>query len=97
EMTIAELREAAAANRKQGRSDAMQFFMIQQKFSIPVSCVVFIAIGLALGVSNRKDGAFAGFAVASAVIFVYYILLYVGRAGANGGRIDGSLGPWIAN
>ena len=37
-------------------------------------------IGLALGVSNRKDGKLASFVLGFGVIFVYYVLLWTSRA-----------------
>jgi LPS export ABC transporter permease LptG/LPS export ABC transporter permease LptF len=97
EMSIAELRALAAENKARGQSYASQLFAIQQKFSIPVSCLALAVIGLALGASNRKDGTLASFALGSGVIFAYYVLLYLGRAGANGGVLSPSLAPWLVN
>ena len=53
-----------------------QRYMIQQKFAIPVACLVLALIGLALGVSNRKDGRFASFVLGFGVIFAYYVVLW---------------------
>jgi LPS export ABC transporter permease LptG/LPS export ABC transporter permease LptF len=97
EMTVSELRADVAARIKQGQPYATQLFTIQQKFSIPVSCLVLAAIGLALGASSRKEGTLASFALGSGVIFVYYVLLYTARAAANGGRLSPTLAPWIVN
>ncbi len=97
EMTIRELREIVAQNTARGQPSVMQLFTIHQKFSIPVSCLVLAAIGLALGASNRKDGTLASFALGTGVIFVYYVLLYMGRAGASGGRLNPQLAPWLVN
>jgi LPS export ABC transporter permease LptF/LPS export ABC transporter permease LptG len=97
EMTIAELRAEIAKRQAQGNPYAMQLFTIQQKFSIPVSCLVLAVVALAFGASNRKDGALASFALGSGVIFVYYIFMYMARAAANGGRMSASLAPWVPN
>jgi LPS export ABC transporter permease LptG/LPS export ABC transporter permease LptF len=97
EMTIAELREDVVQRKAHKLPYASQLFTIQQKFSIPVSCLVLAAIGLALGASSRKDGTLASFALGSGVIFVYYVLLYTARAAANGGRLSPTLAPWIVN
>jgi LPS export ABC transporter permease LptG/LPS export ABC transporter permease LptF len=97
EMTIGELRAEIAKRQAQGVPFAMQLFTIQQKFSIPMSCLVLAAIGLAFGASNRKDGTLASFALGSGVIFVYYVLLYMARAAANGGRMSPTLAPWVVN
>jgi len=97
EMTIAELRAKIAENRKTGSWTASQEFTIQQKFSIPVACLVLSLIGLALGVNNRKEGKLATVALGVGVIFVYYILLYSSRAAALAGRFSPPLAPWVAN
>jgi LPS export ABC transporter permease LptG/LPS export ABC transporter permease LptF len=97
EMTIAELRAAAAENQKRGAPPNSQYFTIQQKFSIPAACLVLGLIGVALGVSNRKDGKLAGFVVGIGVIFAYYVVLWTSRAGAISGVLWPGFAPWIAN
>jgi LPS export ABC transporter permease LptG/LPS export ABC transporter permease LptF len=57
---------------------------IQQRFSFPAACVVFAVIGLALGLSVARDGKLAGFVVGIAVIFAYYILLYLAQGVTRG-------------
>ena len=44
-----------------GAPSYSQLYTIQQKFSLPAACLVLALIGLALGVSNRKDGKLASF------------------------------------
>jgi LPS export ABC transporter permease LptF/LPS export ABC transporter permease LptG len=97
EKTIAELRATAAENAKVGAPTGSQYFTIQQKFSIPIACLVLALIGVALGVSNRKDGKLAGFVVGIGVIFVYYVLLWTSRAGAISGTLWPTFAPWIPN
>ena len=75
EKTISDLRADAAVklNRKEGAlSPHPELIYIQQKFSIPVACLVFVIIGLALGLSSARDSKMAGFVVAFAVVFAYY-------------------------
>lgn len=97
EMTIAELKQVIADHKANGLTYASQLFTIQQKFSIPISCLVLAAVGLALGASNRKEGTLASFAVGSGVIFAYYVILYSSRAAAMGGGLSPVLAPWIVN
>ena len=54
-------------------------------------------IGLALGVSNRKEGKLASFALGIGVVFAYYVLLYSSRAAAFAGRLPPWLAPWLVN
>jgi LPS export ABC transporter permease LptG/LPS export ABC transporter permease LptF len=97
EKTIAELRATIAENEKFGRPTSRQFFTIQQKFAIPGACLVLALIGVALGVSNSKDGKLAGFVLGIAVIIGYYLLLWMSQALAVGDRINPSVAPWMAN
>ena len=97
EMSIPELHARIAENTKAGLPSPREYFTIQQKFAIPVACIVLSLIGLALGVNNRKEGKLATIALGLGVIFVYYILLYSSRAAAFAGRLPPGLAPWVAN
>ena len=97
EMNIAELEASIAAGMAIHDPGYVQRYEIQQKFAIPVACIVLALIGLGLGVSNRKDGRFASFVLGFAVIFAYYVVLWTVRAAAYAGRIPSGLGPWIPN
>jgi LPS export ABC transporter permease LptG/LPS export ABC transporter permease LptF len=97
ELTIAELRAQSRQKREQGLSTHNETMFIQQKFSIPAACVVFGLIGLALGVTARRDGKFAGFAIGLAVIFVYYILMYLAESLTKGHLFPAVLARWAPN
>jgi len=97
EMTIAELRAEIAAAKARNDAGYGARFMLQQKFSLPMTCPILALIALALGASNRKDGKLASFAVGMGVIFVYYVLLWGARAAAMGGRFSPELAPWLPN
>ena len=72
EMTIPELEAEIELAKKDGRSPHNLIMAIQQKFSIPVACLVFGLLALGLGVSNRKDGKQASFVIGLAVVFIYW-------------------------
>jgi LPS export ABC transporter permease LptF/LPS export ABC transporter permease LptG len=97
EKTIRELQETAAINRQRGQPFNAQLYTIQQKFSLPVACIVLALIGLALGASSRKDGKLASFAMGTGIVFVYYVLLYTSRAAALAGRLSPTVAPWLVN
>src|SRR3954453_11351407 len=84
EMSVAALQAQAAGKIKEHLPAHQEMFYIQQKFSFPAACVVFAIIGIALGLSVARDGKMAGFVVGIAVIFLYYILLYLAEALAKG-------------
>jgi len=97
EMTIAELRARAAELEQAGISSHNQWMAIHRKFSIPVACLVFGLIGLALGATNRRDGTLGSFVLGVIIVFAYYIPLYLGPALAKGGLVPPWLAVWLPN
>jgi LPS export ABC transporter permease LptG/LPS export ABC transporter permease LptF len=100
EMSIPELR-TLIANTRPINSDAVKLraeaqIMLQNNFAIPAACFVLALVALALGVSNRKDGMLASFAIGFIVVFTYYVLLFGARAAAVGGKLSGTVAPWIS-
>ena len=84
ELSIPALREQAREKLSHHVTAHQEMMALQQKFSFPAACVVFVIIGVALGLSVARDGKFAGFVVGIAVIFVYYILLYLAESVTKG-------------
>ena len=97
EMTIAQLQAQMGTMRAQGMSPHNPIMQIHQKFSLPIACLVFAIIGLALGVTSRKDGKLASFALGIGVIFAYYILMYGARAMAKAAILSPHLAMWLPN
>ncbi len=97
EKTIAELQADIASLNERHLPPIEEPMAIQMKFSIPIACVVFAAIGLALGVSSRKDGKMASFVLGIGVIFVYYIIMYGARAGAKAEVVPAWAAMWLPN
>jgi len=87
EMTVADLQAEAARklNRPEGAlSPHPEIIYIQQKFSIPVACLVFALIGLALGLSSARDGKMGAFVIAFAVVFAYYAVMMIADSQTRG-------------
>lgn len=86
EKTIAELRKDIhdKLTSHPVYSPHPEIIMIEQKFSVPVACFVFAIIGLALGLSVARDGKMGGFVIGVAVIFAYYVVMYLAEAQTQG-------------
>ncbi len=97
EMSIPQLQARAAELEAQGIYPHSELFEIQKKFSIPFACLVFGLIGLALGVSNRRDGKLASFVIGVGVIFIYYVLLWLGQSLVRGHIVPPWVSAWTPN
>src|SRR6185436_2328297 len=97
ELSIAELRARVAAMESRGESPHQELITIHRKWSIPVACLVFGLIGIALGATNRRDGALGSFAIGLVVIFAYYIPMYLGPALSKGSLVAPWFAAWLPN
>lgn len=97
ELTVAELQAQRRFKESQGLSPHNEIMFIQQKFSIPAACLVFGLLGLALGVTARRDGRLAGFAIGLAVVFAYYIVMYLAEGLTKGHLLPAVLARWMPN
>jgi LPS export ABC transporter permease LptF/LPS export ABC transporter permease LptG len=97
ELRISELRQRIAEKESHALSPHNEIMQIQQKFSIPFACLIFGLLGIALGITARKDGKLAGFVVGIGVIFVYYVLMYLAESLTKGGALPAEVSRWIPN
>ena len=104
QMSIAELQAEIAQRRREIDPATNKPFSthneemeIHKRFSIPVACLVFGLIGLALGATNRRDGAFGSFVIGIAVVFAYYVPLMIGPSLVKGHYLPPWLGSWLPN
>ncbi|HEX5475664.1 MAG TPA: LptF/LptG family permease [Vicinamibacterales bacterium] len=97
ELTIPELRAQAADKAAHGLSPHQEIMAIQQKFSFPAACLVFAIIGLALGLTVARESKLSGFVVGIAVIFAYYVLLYLAEALTKGHLVEPHVSRWVPN
>ena len=100
QMSIAELQAQIEENRKAvdgPYSTHNEEMEIQKRFSIPVACLVFGLIGLALGATHRRDGALGSFVIGVVVVFAYYVPLMLGPSLVKGRYLAPWLGMWLPN
>jgi LPS export ABC transporter permease LptG/LPS export ABC transporter permease LptF len=97
EKTIAELRVDGEEKVRTGHSKHPEVMAIQQKFSFPVACLVFGVIAVALGMTVAREGKLAGFVVGTAVIFAYYIVMFLCESLTKGHHLNMYLSRWVPN
>jgi LPS export ABC transporter permease LptG/LPS export ABC transporter permease LptF len=100
EQTIPQLIEQGAFRNGIRQPAHQEMEYIHQKVSFPAASIVFAIIAVALGLTVARDGKLAGFVVGIAVIFAYYILLYLAMGVTKGyySGPDGGAQPlWVAH
>jgi lipopolysaccharide export system permease protein len=70
---------------------------IHKKFSIPVACLVFVLVGVPLGVMARSGGIGTGVSYSLAFFVLYWAGLIGGESQADQLRIPPWLAMWLPN
>jgi len=70
---------------------------IQKKYSIPFACIVFVLLGIPLGLSTRKGSAGIALGVSLLVILLYYLFLIAGEQLADRRMMPAFLSMWLPN
>ena len=70
---------------------------IHKKSSIAVACLIFVLLGVPLGLSVRRHGYGRGGALAVAIFLFYWVTLVQGEKLADRGLLAPWVGMWVAN
>ncbi len=73
------------------------YIEFHKKMSIPFACMVFVVLGMPLGISFSRSGRGISFGSALLIIFIYYALMTLGETMGNKKVIPAQLSMWIPN
>jgi lipopolysaccharide export LptBFGC system permease protein LptF len=79
-----QLRARIDSMRSEGISPHTEVMHLQQMFSFPAACLVFAVVGVAVGLSTRRDGRLAALTLGLAVIVLYHALMGLTEAWTKG-------------
>lgn len=68
-----------------------------QKFAVPFASLVFALVGAPLGLRPNRSSGGIGLGISILVIFVYYILMFIGLALGQTGALPPVVGAWLPN
>ena len=97
ELTLAALRERALALRAQGQNYHPPLVEFHKKLAIPLSCLLFILVGVPLGSRIRKGGRGLSLAISVGCALGYYMLIVGGEGLGNRGLVSEALAMWFPN
>jgi lipopolysaccharide export system permease protein len=88
EMSYRDLRARIAAARAGGKPDLYAETEMAEKFTLPVTTILFAIIGIPLGLKPARGGQSERFGVAIALFFAYYSLMRAGEGLADRGVVN---------
>lgn len=96
EMTARELRQYLLLF---GQGEAAARFAVEyhRKFAIPFASLVFAVLAAPLSVRTAQGGRFVGIGLSIAILFVYYVVMSVGKAMGSVGTAAPLLSAWMPN
>jgi lipopolysaccharide export system permease protein len=68
-----------------------------KKVALSFACIVFVLIGIPIGVRTREGGAGSGLVISILFFAIYYAFLSAGEKLADRGYVLPSLSMWAAN
>ncbi|MGB7190447.1 MAG: LptF/LptG family permease, partial [Acidobacteriaceae bacterium] len=84
----------ARSHTVHGRHYQIEF---QKRLAFPAACLVFMLIGVPLGLSSRRGGKGGGFVLTILLVFIYYFLSSTGIALARQNKLPVLVGVWLVN
>jgi lipopolysaccharide export system permease protein len=96
EMNLRQLLEKARSTNVK-RTKWRYLLEAQKKFSIPFASIVFVLIGVPLGIQTRKGGLGNGITLSFILFMLYYIMLVGGEELCERGVLYPSLSMWTPN
>lgn len=97
EMSAFELRELIRLYVREGREISKLLVMFHQRFSMPLSCLIFAILGAPLGLQPNRSGSSIGMGLSFLIIFAYYVVMTIGGTLGQAGFISPALGAWLPN
>jgi lipopolysaccharide export LptBFGC system permease protein LptF len=97
EMNSAQLRRELATLRGNGQDTRDDQIKLQEKYAMPVACLVGIFIALPLAVRFGKRGRGVAAMLAVVVLFVYYLIMAAAAALGKNGALPVIAAAWVPN
>jgi len=97
EMSSKELRQQINILQQAGADTKSFEVVLHMKYSVPFSGLIFVLLGVPLGLRVKKGGKATGIIISIVLVFIYYIFVSTARSFGNGGVLDSVLAAWLPN
>ena len=96
-MTMKELGEQISIMKSQYVNTNKLETELHQRVTIPMASLIFTLVGVPLGMQPNRNSSSMGFVMSIIIIFIYYSLMTMAGAIAQGGIFNPMLAVWLPN
>ncbi len=91
--------QQVAQNRVQELDTNIRAMQVEyhKKFALSFAIIIFVMVGVPLGLMTRTSGIGMAFSVSSVIFLVYYVALNMGEQFADKGQFNAFLSMWFSN
>jgi len=97
EMNSKELKEQIRILQQAGVDTKRLEVILHMKYSVPFSGLIFVLLGVPLGLRIKRGTKATGIIISIVLVFVYYVFVSTARSFGNGGVLDPALAAWLPN
>ena len=97
EMNYASLKKYIALKKRMGAGTVDLEIQLNMKLAIPFACFVFTLLGAPLGLNPTRKSSSIGLGISVIIIFVYYVLMFLGMAAGELEMISPVWAAWLPN
>lgn len=97
EMTMKELGEQIGIMKTQYVNTSKLETELHQRITVPMASLIFTLVGVPLGMQPNRNSSSMGFVMSIIIIFIYYSLMTMAGAIAQGGTVPPMLAVWLPN
>jgi lipopolysaccharide export system permease protein len=97
EMNFRSLRSYIDLKKKMGANVIDLSIQLNMKLAIPFACFVFALLGAPLGLNPNRKSSSIGLGISVIIIFIYYVLMFIGMAAGEMEIISPFLSAWLPN
>ena len=97
EMSSKELKQQINILQQAGADTKNLEVDLHMKYSIPFTGLIFVLLGVPLGLQVKRGGKATGIIISIVLVLVYYILLSTTRSFGRGGMLTPVLAAWLPN
>jgi len=97
EMNSKELEQQISILQQAGADTKRLEVILHMKYSVPFSGLIFVLLGVPLGLRIKQGSKATGIIISIVLVFVYYVFVSAARSFGNGGVLDPALAAWLPN